>query len=84
MANKLIKQRMDIAAKLYFSWGDLLIKSGGTIENTLLGLEMLDNAIAQIQKRRQVYHQEERAALAQEYELIIRLESKKFALLRSQ
>lgn len=72
MANKLIKQRMDIAAKLYFSWGDLLIKSGGTIENTLLGLEMLDNAIAQIQKRRQVYHQEERAALAQEYELIIR------------
>lgn len=70
--NELIDQRKDIAAKIYYSWGDLLVKSGGTIENILLGLEMLDNAINQIQKRRQVYHQEERAALAQDYELIIR------------
>lgn len=68
----MIDQRKDIAAKIYYSWGDLLVKSGGTIENILLGLEMLDNAINQIQKRRQVYHQEERAALAQDYELIIR------------
>lgn len=72
LINELINQRRDIAAMLYYSWGDLLIKFGGTIENILLGLEMLDNAIALLQKRRQVYHQEERAALAQEYELIIR------------
>jgi len=72
LVNEVINQRRDIAAKLYYSWGDLLIKFGGTIENILFGLEMFDNAIAQIQKRRQVYHQEERAALAQEYELIIR------------
>lgn len=68
----LLNQRRDIAAKLYYSWGDLLIKTGGSIENVLLGLEMLDNAIIQLQKRRQVYHQEERAALAQEYDQIIR------------
>lgn len=68
----MLNQRRDIAAKLYYSWGDLLIKTGGNIENVLLGLEMLDNAILQLQKRRQVYHQEERAALAQEYDQIIR------------
>ena len=72
LARELINQRRDIAAKLYYSWGDLLIKFGGNIENLLLGLEMLDDAIIQLQKRRQVYHQEERAALAQEYEQIIR------------
>lgn len=72
LANELINQRRDIAAKMYYSWGDLLIKFGGNIENLLLGLEMLDNAIIHLQKRRQVYHQEERAALAQEYEQIIR------------
>lgn len=72
LARELISQRRDIAAKIYYSWGDLLIKFGGNIENLLLGLEMLDNAIIQLQKRRQVYHQEERAALAQEYEQIIR------------
>ena len=37
----LLNQRRDIAAKLYYSWGDLLIKTGGSIENVLLGLEML-------------------------------------------
>lgn len=72
LAKILAEQRKDIAAKLFYSWGDLLIKFGKSIENVLLGLEMLDYAIYHIQRRRQVYHQEERAALAEEYDQIIR------------
>lgn len=71
-AKDLIVQRRDIAAKLYYNWGGILIKFRGSIENVLLGLEMLDNALNEVQKRKQVYHQEERAALAEEYEQIIR------------
>ena len=68
----LLTQRRDIAAQLYYSWGELLLKNGD-IKDRLLGLEMLDNAIIQIKERRQVvYHQEERAALAQELTKIIR------------
>lgn len=70
--HELLNQRKDIAAKLYYSWGGLLIRAGKNINNILLGLEMLDNAIIQLQMRRQVYHQEERAALAQEFEQIVR------------
>ena len=72
LAKELLVQRRDIAAKLYYYWGDILIKFGGGIENVLLGLEMLDNALNEVQKRKQVYHQEERAALADEYEQIVR------------
>lgn len=70
--HELLNQRKDIAAKVYYSWGGLLIREGKTINNILLGLEMLDNAIIQLQMRRQVYHQTERAALAKEFEQIVR------------
>lgn len=69
--HNLIIQRRDIAAQLYHSWGALLLEKSN-VENLLLGLEMLDKAIIQIKERRQVYHQEERSALAQELTEIIR------------
>lgn len=72
LAEKLLEQRKDIAPQLLFSWGSILIKRGNSIENYLLGLDLFDMAISFIQKRRQVHHQEERAALAEMYDKIIR------------
>lgn len=72
LAERLVEQRRDMAPKIFFSWGEILVKFGKSIENLMLGLDLLDKAIDYIQKRRQVHHQEERAALAELYDKIIR------------
>lgn len=71
-AEKLLVQRRDIAAQMLYSWGKIVIMNTASGENYLLALELMDRAIKQIQSRRKVYHQEERAALAEEYDLILR------------
>lgn len=71
-AEKLIDRRQDIVARLFRSWGDTLIKTQSSVENIMLGLEFFDKAITQMKKRRRVYHQEERAALAEEYDELLR------------
>lgn len=72
LAEKLLEQRKDIATQMLFSWGDIVIKFGNGIENLMLGLDLFDMSLTFIDKRRQVYHQEERASLAEIYDKILR------------
>lgn len=72
LAEKLLEQRKDIASQFLYSWGNILTRSGRSVDNMLLGLDLLDRAMLFAQKRRQVHHQEERAALAETYDKIVR------------
>lgn len=71
-AKKLLDQRRDIAAQVLHSWGKIIIMCEASEENVLWALDLMNEAIQQIQSRRNVYHQEERAALAEEYDMILR------------
>lgn len=72
LAEKLLEQRKDIASQFLYSWGTILTRSGRSADNMLLGLDLLDRAMLFARKRRQVYHQEERAALAENQDKIVR------------
>lgn len=68
----LLEQRKDIAVNLLYYWGDIVIKDNPVIDNVLLGLELMDKSITYALQRRSVHHQEERAALAEEYDKVLR------------
>lgn len=68
----LLEQRKDIAVNLLYYWGDIVIKENPVIDNVLLGLELMDKSITYALQRRSVHHQEERAALAEEYDKVLR------------
>lgn len=72
LAEKLLEQRKDIAPQVLYTWGNILTRSGRSVENILLGLDLFDKAMMFVRRRRQVHHQEERAALAEIHEKIVR------------
>ena len=68
----LLEQRKDIAVNLLHCWGNIVIKENPIIDNVLLGLDLMDKSIIYALQRRGVHHQEERAALAEEYDRVLR------------
>ena len=69
-AKKIFDQRKDIAAQMLHTWGKIIFAEAEGAD--FFALELLDEAINQIKIRRKVHHQEERAALAEEYDTILR------------
>lgn len=68
----ILEERQDIAAKILSQWGNVLVLYDGDFERTLRGIGLLEQSMKIHEKRRDIYHQEDRAALTQEYDRTLR------------